>query len=251
MTPWFRCIRPLAGHALIALVLGWSGAASVGSARTTDLSDGLTYLRIKELDAQPMPPATAALVLDLRGTRASPESASRLIPLVDVPGPGAIRLVLLDPDTAKPLLDVFKVKRRGVLTLAAAHESIAVDIAVATAPDDDRQARNAIDGDAPLADLLEPKQRWFATMPTDSLCQSLPQTIKRQPQRRRRPQGIQRQVKQKTDPASMQCFSGRSIFIRRSALWTNSSLDHTLPNVEPAPAKGCVSTESLFVHRFI
>jgi hypothetical protein len=158
MTPWFRCIRPLAGHALIALVLGWSGAASVGSARTTDLSDGLTYLRIKELDAQPMPPATAALVLDLRGTRASPESASRLIPLVDVPGPGAIRLVLLDPDTAKPLLDVFKVKRRGVLTLAAAHESIAVDIAVATAPDDDRQARNAIDGDAPLADLLEPKR---------------------------------------------------------------------------------------------
>ncbi|HRE04370.1 MAG TPA: hypothetical protein PKX00_02105 [Opitutaceae bacterium] len=158
MTPWFRSIRPSVALSLIARTLLLFAAVSVGGARTVELSDGLTYLRIKEVDAQPMPPAKAALVLDLRGTRASPESVSRFAPLLEIPGPGAIRLVLLDPDTAKPLLDLFKVKRPGVLTLAAAHEAAAVDIAVATSSDEDRQSRDAIDADSPLTDLLEPKR---------------------------------------------------------------------------------------------
>ncbi len=158
MTTWFHSIRRLEGSVWIALALCLSGAVSTGETRTADLSDGLTYVRIKDVDAQPMPPAKAAIVLDLRGTQASQEAASRLAPLLESQGPGAVRLVLLDPDTSKSILDLLKVPRPGVLTLAATHETVAADIAVSALPGQDRQARDAIDADTPLTELLEPKR---------------------------------------------------------------------------------------------
>ncbi|MFO1448025.1 MAG: hypothetical protein U1F61_07700 [Opitutaceae bacterium] len=151
-------LQPARLLALAGLALALAGFGPRCGAMVTELADGLTYVRIRDLDTEPAPAARSAMILDFRGTQATAEAVGRLAPLLDVRAQGAMRLVLLDPTTSPAILERLKTASPQVLTLAATVEGLRVDIPVATPAANDQLARDAIDAGKPLGELLEARR---------------------------------------------------------------------------------------------
>jgi len=157
----FRPSVSLSGplHRLAIVLAFWTAAVTSAETRTFEFGDGLDYVRIRNLDTETPVTARAAMIVDLRGsTGVSPLAATRLAGLLEVRGPGAIRLVLIDRATASNLVGLLKSSPSRLLILGAADSGLALDIAVATTAETDLQAREAIDAGTPLPDLLEQKR---------------------------------------------------------------------------------------------
>ncbi|HEY0947340.1 MAG TPA: hypothetical protein VGD81_18795 [Opitutaceae bacterium] len=140
---------------LVLLFLLISGALhAAGSAEVQDLGQGLGYLRIKEVDTLTLPSAaTRPLVIDLRhASLATPAAAAKLRPLLSAEGPP--RFVLVSATTPPPLLALLDARAPTVLTLGTASPTLTPDIAVATTPEADQLAYEAVEQGAPVAAVV-------------------------------------------------------------------------------------------------
>jgi hypothetical protein len=148
-SPRVSLLRPL------RLALAFATCALVPSTRAVttehDLQKGLAYLRTNDVAADldavaKFFAAHPALVLDLRHTTADAGSAGALGRLLAQP-PAAthvVRLLLVSDATAPALLTQLRAGLPGVIVLAAQSPGLKPDIVVATTPEEDRVAFQAL-----------------------------------------------------------------------------------------------------------
>jgi hypothetical protein len=126
-----------------------------------DLQQGLAYLRTSELPADLATIETTltnrpALVLDLRHAAADDESAASLGRFLSR-APTAtrfVRLVLVSRHTDKSLLKQLATPHPGVVLLGAQAADLTLDVSVATTPEDDALAYEALTSGVSLDKLL-------------------------------------------------------------------------------------------------
>ncbi len=126
-----------------------------------DLQQGLHYLRTADLaaDSATVEKTIAtrpALVLDLRHTTADDDTAVTLGRLLSRPPATArfARLILVSKATAPSLLKQLASPHPGVVILSAQTEGLTPDIPVATTPEEDLLAYDALTGGLSLDKLL-------------------------------------------------------------------------------------------------
>lgn len=126
-----------------------------------DLQQGLAYLRTSELPADLATIETTltnrpALVLDLRHTTAADDSTASLGRFLSR-APAAtrfVRLVLVSRHTDKSLLKQLATPHPGVVLLGAQAADLTLDVSVATTPEDDALAYEALNSGVSLDKLL-------------------------------------------------------------------------------------------------
>ncbi len=145
--------RPLA-FTLLALVLVAAGRA----AEVSDLGQGLAYLRAHVLGEalQPLRGGTP-LVLDLRHVTTERELVGAFAESLQRRPRTARLYLLVGPDTPPEIAGVLTTGSENVLTLGIAGSRPAPTVVVAQSAEEDRQAFDAVEHGAPLADLVSGK----------------------------------------------------------------------------------------------
>jgi hypothetical protein len=164
MSPHHLLRRALATAALtLAAFLSLPAFTPVAHAATLehDLQQGLHYLRTADLAADSATvektlSTRPALILDLRQAAADDDTAVTLGKLLSRPPATArfARLILISKNTAPALLKQLANHHPGVVTLSARIEGLIPDLAVATTPEDDTLAYEALASGVTLDKLL-------------------------------------------------------------------------------------------------
>jgi hypothetical protein len=130
---------------------------------TQDLGKGLSYLRIadlttelKELNGYLEKPA---VVLDLRNAIGTQESVEQFAKLLDdSPARGkALRIILINPQTAPGLIDAVSADRERQLTIGPSSPAVHPDVAVKVSAEEDRRAYDAMNAGLSLEKLISNK----------------------------------------------------------------------------------------------
>jgi hypothetical protein len=119
-----------------------------------DLGGGLSYIRLHSL-AEPVPPTSGIVVLDLRYATLPPEGEpAALREFLGVRRP--LRVVIYDQTPAADLAALLVNRDASVVTIAPAGATPTPDVAVAIEPAADRAAYDALDAGTRLAALADP-----------------------------------------------------------------------------------------------
>jgi hypothetical protein len=140
------------GIALLTALLALTAVTAVPAA-TSDLGEGLHYVRAADLSSLPEAPPADPLVLDLRRTRGG--DLARLAALLRTEGP--VRFVLLGKETAGEVRALLASRAPAVITVAAGGPDAAADVVLdATSPEEDLRAYEAHENGTDLALLIQP-----------------------------------------------------------------------------------------------
>ncbi|HEY0967002.1 MAG TPA: hypothetical protein VGD88_06405 [Opitutaceae bacterium] len=123
------------------------------AAEVRDLGEGLSYLRLRDVDGEAFSVPAGPLVVDLRqATQAGSGGIDRLRGLLGLSG---VRFVLVSEATAPAITAFLETRAPTVLTIGSlgAPET---DIRVSVSTEDDRKAFEALEQGTSLADLVTP-----------------------------------------------------------------------------------------------